>query len=139
MFLTRLIYVSTATDKVTPDTLDGILISSRKNNKKGYVTGLLSFTHKYYLQCLEGSRAEVNRTFNRILKDEKHTNIVILYYQEINEREFGDWSMGNIPQSNLTGLLKLQFGGSDEFRPYEMSGESAYRMLLTLKQSLPSE
>lgn len=43
--------------------------------------------------------------------------------------------MGDIPQSNLTELLNLQFSTSDQFNPYEMSGESAYRMLLELKQN----
>ena len=51
----------------------------------------------------------------------------------------GDWSMGDIPQSHLTALLNLQFSGSDQFSPYDMSGESAYLMLLELKQNLPSE
>lgn len=65
--------------------------------------------------------------------------MAILYFKEIDYREFGDWSMGDIPQSNLTELLNLQFSTSDQFNPYEMSGESAYRMLLELKQNLPSE
>ncbi|TKF19962.1 blue light sensor protein, partial [Vibrio genomosp. F6] len=43
------------------------------------------------------------------------------------------------PQSHLTALLNLQFSGSDQFSPYDMSGESAYLMLLELKQNLPSE
>ena len=47
--------------------------------------------------------------------------------------------MGDIPQSNLTELLNLQFSTSDQFNPYEMSDESAYKMLLELKQNLPSE
>ena len=47
--------------------------------------------------------------------------------------------MGDIPQSHLTTLLKLQFSGSEHFNPYEMSGESAYLMLLELKKNLPSE
>ncbi|CAK2913912.1 hypothetical protein VCRA2126O85_400033 [Vibrio crassostreae] len=47
--------------------------------------------------------------------------------------------MGDIPQSSLTELVNLQFSTSNQFNPYEMSGESAYQMLLELKQNLPSE
>ncbi len=47
--------------------------------------------------------------------------------------------MGDVPQSHLTSLLNLQFSGSDEFKPYDLSGESAYLMLRELKQHLPSE
>ncbi|MCY9874678.1 BLUF domain-containing protein [Vibrio barjaei] len=139
MFLTRLIYVSTLCESCDDKALNDILNISREHNQKRHLTGLLSHNNKYFLQCLEGSRSAVNHTYNHILNDSRHSNVLILDYKEISQREFGDWSMGDIPQSHLTTLLNLQFSGSNEFNPYELSGESAYLMLLELKKNLPSE
>lgn len=139
MFLTRLIYVSTLSSSCDANALASILSSSREHNQKNHLTGLLSHNQKYFLQCLEGSRTAVNNTYRHIINDTRHSNVTILDYQEINCREFGDWSMGDIPESNLTALLNLQFSNSDDFNPYDMSGESAYLMLLELKKNLPSK
>ena len=138
MYLTRLIYASTVSESCSLTALDEILNSSRSNNKSTCLTGLLSFNKKYFLQCLEGSRNEVNNTYNRILNDNRHKHKVILDYREIQCREFGDWSMGYIPYTNISSSVKLQFSGTEEFNPYEMSGESAYLLLIALKQNLPS-
>ncbi|WP_333918782.1 BLUF domain-containing protein [Vibrio crassostreae] len=139
MRLTRLIYVSTVCESCDSKALDEILKISHDRNKQSHLTGLLSHNDKYFLQCIEGSRTAVNHTYNHILNDKRHQNVMILYFKEIDCRQFGDWSMGDIPQSNLTELVNLQFSTSNQFNPYEMSGESAYQMLLELKQNLPSE
>ncbi|MGF1841611.1 BLUF domain-containing protein [Vibrio clamense] len=139
MFLTRLIYVSTLSKDCDLNALTDILTTSREHNKEANITGLLSHNQKYFLQCLEGSREAINDTYSHIVNDKRHSKVTILYFKEVHCREFGDWSMGDIPQPHLTALLNLQFSGSDQFSPYDMSGESAYLMLLELKQNLPSE
>lgn len=139
MTLTRLIYASTITPQCDTKMLETILSQSRKNNGEAYLTGLLSFSDKYFLQCLEGSRSQVNHTYNRILNDPRHTNVIIISFEEISSRDFGDWSMGNVPSSALTSLLNLQFSASNTFNPYELSAKSAYLMLIELKKNLPSK
>ena len=139
MLLTRLIYVSTLCESCDSQALNDILQISHDRNKQSHLTGLLSHNDKYFLQCIEGSRTAVNHTYNHILNDKRHKNVMILYFKEIDCRQFGDWSMGDIPQSSLTELVNLQFSTSNQFNPYEMSGESAYQMLLELKQNLPSQ
>ncbi|CAK1871409.1 BLUF domain-containing protein [Vibrio crassostreae] len=139
MRLTRLIYVSTLCESCDSKALGEILKISHDRNKQSHLTGLLSHNDKYFLQCIEGSRTAVNHTYNHILNDKRHEKVMILYFKEIDCRQFGDWSMGDIPQSSLTELVNLQFSTSNQFNPYEMSGESAYQMLLELKQNLPSE
>ncbi|WP_295893903.1 BLUF domain-containing protein [uncultured Vibrio sp.] len=139
MFLTRLIYVSTLSKSCDSDALDDILQTSRDHNEKTHLTGLLSHNQYYFLQCLEGSRDAVNDTYSHIVNDSRHSRVTILDYREIDYRDFGDWSMGDVPQSNLTRLLNIQFSGSDEFLPYDLSAQSAYLMMLELKKNLPSE
>ncbi|MDR9826281.1 BLUF domain-containing protein [Vibrio sp. FNV 38] len=139
MFLTRLIYVSTLSKECDSNALNDILAASHEHNKKAHITGLLSHNQKYFLQCLEGSREALNNTYAHIVNDKRHSKVTLIYFKEIHHREFGDWSMGDIPPSHLTALLNLQFSGSDQFNPYLLTGESAYRMLLQLKQHLPSQ
>ncbi len=51
----QLCYISTARPQVTWDTVDEILSTSRRNNARNRVTGLLLFNGKRFLQILEGA------------------------------------------------------------------------------------
>ena len=137
MFLVRLVYASSKAKEFDLDDVSQIIDSARENNKKCSVTGLLCFNRKYFLQCLEGSRSQVNRIYHRILNDERHDRIVLLDYKEIIEREFNDWWMGYMPESSLTAPLNMKYSGTPEFNPYEMLGESAHQMMLELRDTLP--
>ncbi len=138
MYLTRLVYTSTISEVFSSNDIDNILATARENNEKNNVTGLLCFNRKYFLQCLEGSRRKVNETYHRILNDPRHSNIIMLDYCEIITREFNQWSMGYMPESSLTRPLNLKYSGNSDFSPYEMSGESAHQMMLSLKDSVPT-
>lgn len=137
MYLVRLVYASSISADFQPDDLNKILESAKKHNKKNFVTGLLGFNRKIFLQCLEGSRAKVNETYHRILQDSRHDKIIMLDYKEIIQREFDEWSMGFIPESSLTNNINLRFSGDDVFDPYEMSGESAHQLMVALKDHVP--
>ena len=138
MFLTRLIYASTKTEHFNSASLEEIIEKAASNNEKNDITGMLCFNRNYFLQCIEGSRTNVNKTYNKILNDKRHTQIILLDYSEINTREFSNWSMGYVPTSKLSAQINLKFSGSSEFSPYKISGASAYMMMLELKKSLPS-
>lgn len=137
MYLVRLIYVSEVERPVEVSDIEQILTSARVNNTAIGVTGMLCFHRKYFLQCLEGSRTRVNETYQRILKDPRHTNIVLLDYREIEHREFTEWSMGYMPESSLTEAINMKYSGTPEFTPYEMKGESCHQMMVELRQTVP--
>jgi hypothetical protein len=100
MFLVRLIYASTVNDHLTPADYQSILASSIKNNSEADITGMLACDGRYFLQCLEGSRTAVNRTYSRILNDSRHSNVLLLSYGEISARHFCDWAMGYVALSS---------------------------------------
>lgn len=133
MFLVRLVYTSTITKGITDSDIKNILDVARKNNSLVDVTGLLLFNRNYFLQCLEGSRAQVNKIYHQILNDLRHENILLLDYSEVAEREFSDWSMGYIPEMNSTMPVNLKYSTSSKFDPYNMSGHSAHKLLLNLR------
>ncbi|MDH3830354.1 MAG: BLUF domain-containing protein, partial [Gammaproteobacteria bacterium] len=66
MFLVSLIYTSEMTG--TMDFMD-ILEVSRASNERDGITGVLLFCNNNVVQCLEGSREAVNKTYARIVQD----------------------------------------------------------------------
>ena len=136
MFLVRLIYASKISSGFGPEDIESILQSARTYNVKTNVTGMLCFSNEYFLQYLEGSRTSVNNTYQQILNDKRHHNVIMLNYTQIPEREFETWSMGYVPQSKLTESLNLKYSGNIDFNPFKMSGESAHLLMLALKTSI---
>ncbi len=89
----QICYISTARPRVGWDMVDEILRTSRRNNARARVTGLLLFNGKRFLQLLEGAADPVEETFARIQKDDRHFAVVKLSERTIAEREFGGWDM----------------------------------------------
>ena len=138
MYLVRLVYASEVVRPFGDGDIEQILDSARIKNAEAGITGMLCFHRKYFLQCLEGSRIKVNEIYQRILKDKRHTKIVILDYEEITKREFGAWTMGYMPESQLTADINMRYSGTPEFTPFEMLGESCHQMMLELKDTVPT-
>lgn len=139
MYLVRLVYASTVTNGLTQAGIENILQVARNNNSKHGITGLLCFNNKYFLQCLEGPRRIINETYEKIINDDRHKELVILDYNEIACRDFTDWAMGYVPMSQIHNTLSLKYARSNEFSPYEISGESALKMLIEIKQTIPTQ
>jgi len=127
--LVRLMYASRATVPVEPEMLSGILRKSTANNPVIGVTGLLCFSGDIFLQVLEGGRSQVSDLYNRIAQDTRHRNVVLLTYQEIEERSFAAWSMGKVNMSRLNPSLLLKYSETATLDPYAVSGEMSLALL----------
>ena len=71
---------------------------------------------------LEGGRAPVNRLYNRIAADPRHTDVLLLTYEEIAERRFAGWSMGQVHMSRLNPAMLLKYSETATLDPYAVSG-----------------
>ena len=71
-----------------------ILESSRRGNPLVQVTGALLFNIDAFAQVLEGHYEAVNTLFEKIAKDKRHRNSVILEAVPVERRAFAHWSMG---------------------------------------------
>ncbi len=120
--LVRLMYASRAVPSVDQDELVSILRKSKANNPSLGVTGVLCFSEGIFLQALEGGRSQVNRLYNRIATDSRHTQVELLSYQEIGERRFAGWSMGQVNVSRLNPALLLKYSERPMLDPYAVSG-----------------
>jgi hypothetical protein len=126
--LVRLLYASRAVD-AGPEAIESILAQSREFNPANGITGVLCYGNGVFLQCLEGGRVEVNELYRRIAGDARHRDVTLLQYEEILERRFGGWSMGqvNISKSNQAQLLK--YSERLELDPYALSGKVSLALL----------
>ena len=121
--LVRLMYASRATETVRPETLNAILKKSTQNNPVSGITGVLCFSGEVFLQVLEGGRLPVSKLYNRIAQDPRHSDVALLSYEEIEERSFAGWSMGQVNMGRLNPALLLKYSEAAVFDPYAVSGK----------------
>jgi hypothetical protein len=120
--LVRLMYASRATDTINQEALHAILRKSVANNPGVGVTGVLCFSGNIFLQVLEGGRSPVSALYNRIARDPRHRDVVLLSYQEIAERRFAGWAMGQVNMGRLNPALLLKYSEAAVLDPYAVSG-----------------
>ena len=121
--LVRLIYTSRAVPAIDQEELLTILRQSKANNAKSGITGALCFSGGIFLQVLEGGRSAVNKLYNRIGADPRHTDVELLLYEEIGERRFASWSMGQVNMSRLNPSLLLKYSATAALDPFSVSGK----------------
>lgn len=121
--LVRLMYASRAVPAVDQEELLAILKKSKVNNPKAGVTGVLCFSEGIFMQVLEGGRTAVNQLYNRIAADPRHGDVVLLHYDEIAERRFAGWSMGQVNMARLNPALLLKYSECAKLDPYAVSGK----------------
>ncbi|MEO8658868.1 MAG: BLUF domain-containing protein [Bryobacteraceae bacterium] len=80
----------------TPQTaleINNILSASRRNNVKLNVTGALLFNTVFFAQVLEGPLSGVEKIFEQIQRDLRHSDLIVLDSGVIEVRNFPVWSM----------------------------------------------
>ena len=123
--LVRLMYASRAVAAVDQDALVAIVRKSKANNPGIGITGVLCHcpTECIFLQVLEGGRSAINTLYNRIAADPRHTQVELLSYEEINERRFAGWSMGQVNLARLNPALLLKYSETPSLNPFAVSGQ----------------
>ena len=126
--LVRLLYASRAVD-TSPDAIESILLQSRQHNPVTGITGILCYGGGIFLQAIEGGRQPVSDLFGHIQKDLRHKDVVLLHYEEISERRFGGWTMGQVNLSKLNHSILLKYSEKAELDPYSVSGKVSLALL----------
>ena len=127
--LVRLLYASRAAAPLTPAVLDSILEQSRANNPAAGITGVLCFSDDLFIQVLEGGRDEVCGLYNTIVRDNRHAHVCILSFEEIRERRFGGWTMGQVNIAKVNPTLLLKYSERAELNPFSCSGQASMALL----------
>ena len=127
--LVRLLYASRATAPLTTPVVDSILAQSRAHNPRHGITGMLCYSEDLFLQVLEGGRDEVCDLYNAIARDDRHANVRILCYEEIAERRFGNWTMGQVNVATVNPSLLLKYAKLPVLNPFNCSGQASMALL----------
>ncbi len=90
--LSRIVYRSLA--KINMSAPEGnaqllsIVRTSQKRNEFSVITSVLLFDKTYFVQVLEGDKPAVHETFQRITTDDRHKDVEIIEWRDINRRDF---------------------------------------------------
>lgn len=133
----RLIYASRFSRGVGPNDIPDILAVSREKNAAAGVTGILCYDPRYFLQVLEGPRKVVNALYNQIANDERHADVTLIEYSDINERLFANWTMAFVRVDDLGNPFMLKHSSNGVFDPFAMSGEQALDFVCTVRELRP--
>ena len=127
--LVRLLYASRPALPLNASIIDSIMEQSRKNNPARGITGLLCYGDDLFMQVLEGGRDEVCELYNSIVRDERHQNVRVLSYEEIPERRFGSWTMGQVNIAKVNPSLLLKYAEKAVLNPFTSSGKASMALL----------
>lgn len=136
--LIRIVYISRATfatsnpaDGVEP-TVSRILSTSRANNRKNGLVGMLYYGDGCFFQCLEGETSKVQTLYKTLLKDSRHKDLKILASEPIKRLSFPDWSMKYVPVDQHMQKL-LEEHGFEQFDPYRFDHHLVERVMQLLQ------
>ncbi|WP_396595535.1 BLUF domain-containing protein [Brevundimonas sp. R86498] len=73
--------------------MSDILAEARRANPRDGVTGVLTVVSGMFVQLVEGPEAALARLLERLLRDPRHSDLVILERRTAPVRMFGDWDM----------------------------------------------
>jgi len=132
--LVRLLYCSRAVD-TSPEAIEAILAQSRQHNPVSGITGILCYGGGIFLQAIEGGRMQVSDLFGHIMEDPRHKDVAMLHFEEISERRFGGWSMGQVNVSKVNHAILLKYSEKAELDPYTVSGRVSLALLEDLMAS----
>ncbi len=98
--------------------LNGILLTARRNNAREAITGALICRHDLYLQLLEGPEAAVEARYGGIARDNRHLEVVRRVSRRVTDRMFPNWAMRDDPaRSWMWSALEVGQGAMDRASP----------------------
>ncbi|MFK7862159.1 MAG: BLUF domain-containing protein [Granulosicoccus sp.] len=132
--LYRMVYLSRnniSTDEAIVRTeITQILRSAREKNVKDDITGALMFNAACFAQVLEGPHDKVKETFDRIECDDRHSDIVVLDFNQIDNRGFPNWSMAYVGEDSTSVDRFFMIAEETNFQTSHLSGDQVFEALL---------
>jgi Sensors of blue-light using FAD len=113
----RLIYRSRSVEPLDWEIVRSITSASERNNEAKGLTGVLLASRTHFMQVIEGNFEDLNAVFQRICRDDRHTELCIVGYGVIDARLFGGWGMRGIGAFDFNREIEQQMiakYGADE-------------------------
>lgn len=130
--LVSMTYASRANPDVSAKDFNEILQQAQQNNAVNGITGMLTFNKDYFLQTIEGPRAQINRLLYSLIADQRHHDLQLIETRELKHREWSQWSMNYASPTEANAAVYLKYSTTVNFNPYLLSAESAHDLMREL-------
>ncbi|MBV8819161.1 MAG: BLUF domain-containing protein [Acidobacteriaceae bacterium] len=115
-----------------PRELHAILDASRRNNAPLGVTGALLYNQGSFAQVLEGPLPVVERIFEAIQCDPRHSDVMVIASGPIEKRSFPLWSMAFAGHERLAEIPEVAVAFEDIFGGAGRGAQDLLRLLQEL-------
>lgn len=138
MSLSQIIYYSrnrqaASGQRAQLELLRAILSASQRNNARDGITGFLLFDRSWFFQILEGERASIIKTYERIQHDPRHTDVTLMALRDTRARSFPAWSMGGAIRSVDQSEIYLRHGISGTLDPTKVTAPTVLALAMDLQ------
>ena len=133
--LVSMTYASRANPEVSAKDFNEILQQANENNAENGITGMLIFNKNYFLQTIEGPRAQINRLLYSLIADTRHHDLQVIETREVKHRDWAKWSMNYASPTQANAAVYLKYSTTLDFNPYLLSAEAANNLMRELSKS----
>jgi len=91
--------------------------------------GFFAMAAAFFCRRSMGGRDAVSELYGQIQADPRHTHVVLLHYEEISERRFSSWTMGQVNLERVNASIVLKYSERPELDPYAVSGKVSLALL----------
>lgn len=123
--LVSMTYASRANPDVSAEDFNEILQQANVNNAANGITGMLVFNKNYFLQTIEGPRAQINRLLYSLIADTRHHDLQLIETRELKHRNWAKWSMNYASPTETNAAIYLKYSTTLDFNPFLLSAEAA--------------
>ena len=112
-------YVSSVNPNLTENDIQEVLNYTRNWNNDNGITGILLYSDGNFFQVLEGEKEILKSLLSRIVKDERHYNVMIIFEKEVSQTAFDDYQSDFISLDSRFQFknIELYFSQIDKLNP----------------------
>lgn len=142
----RITYISRYAQPMAADTLRELGESAAEKNRSLDITGMLMASGGLFYQVLEGPEEAVDDLYSTIVRDDRHTDLLLLQSEEnVTGRLYPDWSMKTVDLDAaahvrlfpLKALIKATFDQQMLIRNMIWSIERSVQYEMTMRDRSP--
>ena len=118
------------------DELLSLLEVARKENERLGVTGMLLYQEGSFMQMLEGDKQTVLDLYEKIKKDGRHNGVATVLTDDIDERNFEDWTMGFFNMDKAGDFQKYNDYIKENLtlKSFNKGSQEAYRFMILFSE-----
>lgn len=102
-----IVYVSSASEKLTEAEIHEILDYSKDWNNQHDITGILLFSEGNFLQVIEGEQTVLQNLFSNIKSDTRHKNMIKIFEKEIHREAYDGYDSEFLSENTKHQSAKL--------------------------------